>query len=735
MAAGAFLLAAAHPVLGDQIWFAAARPDQTCPAAGPPFGIAVLSAAADGAASDRCLVRMPLKDLSDATLDEADRELTRLSGSPAVDFELDVRSCAPPAMTAEERQQRIPYAFKRLASAARGTLADRTVLVSFTSTEAVAGSSVEEVARAILDAELEPYVDRLALPLSFVENPSIDQTLFVRPWARVRPSEAGGAAGAALEALAKLPAASPIAVDGTVSEPEWQALRRLQAYFTPDVSRDPTATLATRSDGTSFVLPRFFNAKTFTPILLLPETPGRVTIALSGGPFATASVENLTSGAKRDFDLRSGQTLTLDSSKGPLAILLKPAERAGGENRAAVEVGAVRGLTAEEIIARERAWDAGQRERLDSFIAEMKTSLRFRIAEVNETFDLTIRGPFFMRRGEPPDWKWEEFYLNGVRWKERTLPKLPILQPEKVTTLPLEIRLSEDYDYTLQGETTISGRRAYHITFAPKSTTGDKPIYRGSVWIDKEDFSLRRRDSVQLNLKGETLSNVQTEIYRPVPGHPEILLPLEIKGEQVFSTAGRTTAIERDAVMQTVEINPGDFSARRDHAYASEAQMIRDTDKGMRYLIPDPNNPGGRLVEEKVSRKSLFGLLGTFYDKSLSYPIPLLGAQYFDFDLWDKGKQLSVFFGGVLLTGNYTDPALAGSRFDLGVDLFAVAIPFGDASYKNGQEVASEKVKHLPAVLQANIGHPIGPYLKGTVSLFSKWDNYQRDPDTSPTFV
>jgi len=188
-------------------------------------------------------------------------------------------------------------------------------------------------------------------------------------------------------------------------------------------------------------------------------------------------------------------------------------------------------------------------------------------------------------------------------------------------------------------------------------------------------------------------------------------------------------------VMTAVEVNPLDFSARREQAYASDAQMIRDTEKGMRYLIPDPAHPGQRLVEEKVSRKSLFGLLGTFYDKSLSYPIPLLGAQYFDFDLWDKGKQLSVFFGGALLTANYTDPSLAGGRFDLGVDLFAVAIPFGDTSFRNGQEIVPEKVKHLPAVLQANLGHPFGPYLKGTVSLFSKWDNYQRDSDTGPTFV
>src|SRR5215471_12308885 len=142
LAAGAFLLVAAHPALGDRIWFAAARSDAGCPASGPPIGIAVLSTAG-GVGSEQCLSRVTLKDLSDATLDEADQEMARLGNSPAVDFELDVRSCLPPAMTAEARLLRIPYAFKRLSSTARGAVADRTVLVSLASAEDVAASDVE----------------------------------------------------------------------------------------------------------------------------------------------------------------------------------------------------------------------------------------------------------------------------------------------------------------------------------------------------------------------------------------------------------------------------------------------------------------------------------------------------------------------------------------------------------------------------------------------------------------
>src|SRR5580765_1379286 len=120
----------------------------------------------------------------------------------------------------------------------------------------------------------------------------------------------------------------------------------------------------------------------------------------------------------------------------------------------------------------------------------------------------------------------------------------------------------------------MSGRPAYHVAFAPKQVVADKPTYRGSVWIDKETFALLKRDSVQLNLKGETLSAVQTEYYKPVPGKPELFLPLEIKGEEVFSTAGRTTAIERDVKVETITVDPPDFEKRRADAHASPAQMI-----------------------------------------------------------------------------------------------------------------------------------------------------------------
>jgi MucB/RseB family protein len=727
-AAGALLLCASI-ARADAIRVAAQRADRQCPGKIPAL-VPVRSDRALPADSSRCIAILPLPDLSAAAVDAATETAGRFAAVTAVVVEIP----GVPRPEIPEWRSAFAYAVKKISSAVRGGSPGASVAYDLTAAIAP-GSEVE-----LSDPDVVPYID------AFVDRPGrgrIADGEVPAAWLLIARSASGSAAGDLLRALAAADPARSVVLVGLqpgperpVTQDDWQSLERLAAYWTADVSRDPTATRAAFGDGSSFEVLRYFDARRFTPILLLPDDArGNAVLELAGGPFVKASVENLASGARRDFGLVGAKNLTLDLSRGPLAVVLQPAQRPGGSSQAQVEVGAVRGLTAEEIIARERAWDSGQREKTESFIADLKTSLRFRIAEVNETFDLTIHGPLFYRRGQPADWEWDEFFLNGVRWKSKTLPKLPILQPEKVTTLPLDIRLTEDYDYGLHGEATVAGRHAYHITFSPKTAVGEKPIYRGSVWIDKETFALLRRDSVQLNLKGETLSNVQTEFYRPVPGHPDVLLPLEIKGEQVFSTAGRTTAIERDAVMQAVDLNPPDIDKRLAAAHASPAQMVRDTDRGMRYLVPDKQNPGQRVVEEKISKKSTFGLLGAFYDKSLDYPVPLLGAQYFNFDLWGKGKQLSVFFGGALLTTNYTDPSLGGSRFDLGADLFGVAFAFGDTSYRNGKEVKAEKIKHIPAVFQVNVGHPIGPYLKASLGLFTKWDNYQRDPDTGPAFV
>jgi hypothetical protein len=121
------------------------------------------------------------------------------------------------------------------------------------------------------------------------------------------------------------------------------------------------------------------------------------------------------------------------------------------------------------------------------------------------------------------------------------------------------------------------------------------------------------------------LSNVGTRYFKPVPGSGQTWLPTSVIGHQVFSTAGRITNIERKVTLTDIVINPQNFHALKEQALQSTFQMVRDTQKGLRYLIKDKES-GQRQVEWETKKSQLFGVLGGFYDSSIGYPIPMLGT-------------------------------------------------------------------------------------------------------------
>ncbi|HEY7862047.1 MAG TPA: hypothetical protein VIE39_00205, partial [Thermoanaerobaculia bacterium] len=494
--AGAFCFLAAGAALGERLRFAAERPDRACTGMAPPHGLVTLAAGESPTAElAGCLVVLPVPDLSDAGLAAAAAHLAKIAETPGIILDLSAAAALPEA----ERSVRRPDAVKLLASAGRAAAKGAPIAAGLPS-----GNPATEGYRAaallLASEELAPYIDAAWVPAEATARASWPISSFGRYWVYgplprgVNPQSvilrmAFAAPDATLVALTANPE-WPLTVEG------WHGLIRLQSYLTDDVSRDPTQTAGTLADGTPVELARFYDAKRREPLLLLSgEPPGRASIELAGGPFAKAEVELLATAATRSFDLAGAPRLALELSRTAIAVRLTPVRRPD-DAAAAVEIGATRGLTVEEIVAKTRAWEAGMVQKSASYTADMTTSLRFRVAEVNETFDLTIRGPFFQRRGEPSDWAWRESFVNGVRWKGKSLPKIPILQPEKVAVLPLEIRLTEEYSYRLKDEATIGGRAVYVVEFAPREDLPEKPVYRGTAWIDKETFALHRREEI-----------------------------------------------------------------------------------------------------------------------------------------------------------------------------------------------------------------------------------------------
>src|SRR5450756_1820714 len=69
---------------------------------------------------------------------------------------------------------------------------------------------------------------------------------------------------------------------------------------------------------------------------------------------------------------------------------------------------------------------------------------------------------------DPGTTEWREltFSLNGTRWG-RNRPPFPLLQPEKVLSLPLALRLNRDYVYRLEGLDRIGDRSCYVVRLYP----------------------------------------------------------------------------------------------------------------------------------------------------------------------------------------------------------------------------------------------------------------------------
>jgi hypothetical protein len=440
----------------------------------------------------------------------------------------------------------------------------------------------------------------------------------------------------------------------------------------------------------------------------------------------------------------SGLSVSL-AAPGPVAVL--GLERQTAEERQGVTdkvtVSGTREIPVEEILRRLQAFEDAQTRRLDHYQAINTTHLRFQLSGVGQSFDATLEGPFFFRRGAGTDWAWENLFLNGVRWRGKSIPEIPLVQPEKAAALPLEIHFTREYRYRLRGSDRIGERDAWVIDFTPEGPAAENgKLYRGSVWVDKQLYARLRTRAVQVGLTGEVISNEETQSYRPIDAQGKnapwsaesFILPLDIVAQQILSVVNNTTVVERATELSAVRINGEDFEAERARIEASKATMVRDTDHGLRYLVKE-GDKSERVVKEGFSKSKLFAVGGLFYDSSLDYPLPLAGLNYFSLDFKGTGEQVNVFFAGALLTANVAQPRLFGSRFDAGASAFVLAIPTTDNLFRNGKEITREEIQSVPATFTLKLGHPIGDFIKISAEYGLFYSHYKRDDNTDPAFV
>ena len=403
-------------------------------------------------------------------------------------------------------------------------------------------------------------------------------------------------------------------------------------------------------------------------------SPKKVTVAGPAGQFdiqwydaVSGNKLNTVSGTSDSQGVR--QTCACDAEYA--LVFIRPLGTEKPKEFSSVNVTAQANLTVEEIIARWQQYRESQRQKLDHYLASVFMTLHFDSTAVTPGFDISMpMKQYSDNRTGLIEWAQTGFYIDGVKLKSRHEFPLPQLEPEKVVTQPLELKLNERYTYRLLGTEQVNGVYTFVIAVEPKELT--EALYSGKIWIDGTTFRQVKMYLTQRGAKTNMVANTETQIFELVSdgkGNQFNLLS-SIYAQQTLNAADRNFVLEKTYKFSDYLINTPDFDGALAASRASNDPMFRETADGLHSLKKE----GNQRVEEANNKKKVESIVaGTFYEGTYNFPIPLLGFSLVDFDWRNTGSQLSIFFAGPVLAADLSHPY--GRKFRLGFDLAASGLP------------------------------------------------------------
>jgi hypothetical protein len=514
------------------------------------------------------------------------------------------------------------------------------------------------------------------------------------------------------------------------------AENQLRDLFSADVVAmdDASVSLAvTAADGQRVTVGHqlFYNVSTLSTYFACWDTPAsavQVSLqdAIGRRPTLRDPIDRLTTPLAFTYDatlkvLRfevtgAGYARVVDLNYGAAAVYVAHAD-----------VDAAASLSVAEIISREQQTRASQAARFHAYIASARMEMHFRPTST-DAFQVVTDNRFFADT-DTVEWDELSFSVNGTKWGPNR-PAFPLLQAEKVLSLPLDLQFTADYAYRLDGMSTVDGRRCYVVAFDP--IRASPSLYAGRVWIDAETFQRLRINTIQSRGTAPVISSEETVDLGRVNAQGSIFLPVHVTTKQIWLVAGQNLLVEKEVRYSAFEIDPADFLSRRAAARASDHVMFRDTDQGLRYLARQGSD---RVVSDRITMSSKAMAIGATIDPSYSYPLPMFGIDYLNFHFGSPNSQLALLFAGVLALGNIQTPHLGTLPLDASVDFFGIAVPSNDLVVDAGGERTRERVLNIPGNTGANIGWQFTPFQKLKANYQFRYDFYFHDTTTDPDFV
>lgn len=619
---------------------------------------------------------------------------------------------------------------------------------------AVGGAPLEEAAfrQALFTDDLAPYVDVVAIPYGAPAAAIASELRQRDPALRVAVTgrTAGAAADAAVAAMIDsqldslgTPVVSHAWQDSSLLDGAIRALVPLSALLAGDVSVLDASAAGLRlaiagADRTSSLRHRLlFDERTFATFLAYwaPASAEPLDVSLTLSVEGVPAVYRLADAARLPA---SGYTRHAETGRVQVQVPAPGGAALIAFNEGASEVfvertgvSAERLLTVDEIIARHQQQQRTQDALVRSYMADARMSQHFRPTMTDPGYDVVTENRYYVA-GDEVEWEELSFSVNGSRWGSDR-PPFPLLQPEKVLSLPLQLRFDADYRYRLAGTGRAGGRDCYVIGFEPVRRDADS-LYRGTLWIDRQTFGRVQVRAVQTSLSAPVVSNEETQSYSLVTTIDDrpVFLFTGLEAKQIMLIAGRNLLVEKDVVFSNFRVNDDRFAEERIDARRGEHVMYKETDRGLRYFVKDGEE---RVVSERATRSVRAMAMGVTLDPSYSFPLPIFGINYLNFEVRRRpDTQLAVLFAGVLAAGNLQRSRLGGSPFDASVDFFAIGVPASERLYDAGGEREEERLLTWPLTTGANIGWQYTPFQKLTGQYQFRFDGFARERTTAETF-
>ncbi|HEX5107194.1 MAG TPA: hypothetical protein VFV95_02050 [Vicinamibacterales bacterium] len=618
---------------------------------------------------------------------------------------------------------------------------------------ALGGDAMNDSARrpVVYTADLAPYVDLLTVSESGAAG--VEEWLRrIDPAARILITNGGQRPGD--------PAAERPIVDAVVDElgtafvsHSWrtsaftEAALRALAPLTDVLSHEFTVVEGEKvglklaigqEDVTTSLRHRLlFDTDTFSTLLIYwgAARPDALAVSLRVPIEGTPGVLDLLNGERSSLaeytrDRSSSEARGLARLTGrPMLVNFNEGADAIGEQTG---VSAERRLSVGEIISRHQRQQLAQDRLVRSYIANARMQQYFRPTETDPGYDVVTENRYFVAE-DGIEWEELSFAVNNRKFSGER-PPYPLLQPEKVLALPLQLRFDEGYRYRLAGTGLqhIDGFECYEVRFEP--LRDDPSLYRGTVWIDRKTFARIRLHAVQGELPGMVISDEETVSYRRVTtiGNQPIFLLSALQGTQNVLIAGRTIRMDKRVTFSDFRVNDGDFVELRASARQSDRVMYRETPAGLRYYV---KRDGERVVSEHPTASVRALAVGLVADPSYAFPLPIFGINYIDFSFGNSDTQLAMLFAGVLAAGNVQRPQFGSKRLDASLDFFAIAAPSSERVYEAAGERESERLLTWPLTTGLNLGWRVTPFQTMKLQYQLRFDGYVRDTTTSEEFV